>query len=188
MANNANLVSAAKPQVAGAIYRADIGTTLPTDAVTTLDAGFEALGYVSEDGLTNTNSSDSDEVVSWDGDTVLTIEGNKSDTFKFTLLEVLNPAVLKSVYGDSNVSGTLATGITVIANSVPQQSKSWVVDMVMNNNVLKRIVIPCAKVTEVADIVYKKTEAVGYETTISAVPDSSGNTHYEYIKSSSASA
>lgn len=188
MANNANLVSAAKPQVAGAIYKADLGTTLPTDATTSLAAGFTALGYVSEDGLTNSNSSDSETVVSWDGDTVLSIDGEKTDTFKFTLLEVLNEEVLKAVYGNDNVTGTLATGITVKANSDFQENASWVVEMVMNNKALKRIVIPSAKVTEVADIVYKKNEAVGYEITISAVPDSLGNTHYEYIKSASLSA
>ena len=31
------------------------------------------------------------------------------------------------------------------------------------------------------DIVYKDSEAIGYETTLKATPDSSGQTHYEYI-------
>lgn len=188
MANNAKNVSAAKPKIAGAIYKAELGTTLPTDAVSALDPAFKALGYVSEDGLTNSNSSDSETVVSWDGDTVLTVEGEKSDTFKFKLLEVLNVDVLESVYGSENVTGDLDTGITVKANSNPRDNLSWVVDMIMNGGVLKRIVVPNAKVTEVADIVYKRDEAVGYETTLASVPDSEGNTHYEYIKKASLSA
>lgn len=54
--------------------------------------------------------------------------------------------------------------------------------MILNGDTIKRIVIPCAKVTELEDIVYADEEALGYGTTISTTPDASGNTHYEYIK------
>lgn len=86
------------------------------------------------------------------------------------LLEALNPAVLKSVYGDKNVTGTLETGITVKANSDEQQDCCWVIDMVMKNNAAKRIVIPDAAVSAVGDITYSNG-AVGYNTTLTAVPD-----------------
>lgn len=187
MGNNAKYVSAAKPKIAGAIYKAELGTTLPTDATSALDPAFKALGYVSEDGLTNSNSSDTEDIVSWDGDTVLSVEGDKSDKWKFKLLEVLNVDVLKTVYGEENVTGDLDSGITIKANSNPRDNLSWAVDMVMNGGVLKRVVLPNAKISEVADIIYKRKEAVGYETTLSAVPDSEGNTHYEYLAKVSAS-
>ena len=187
MANTATNVTAGKPKIGGAIYRAPIGTTLPTDATTALAAAFVCLGYVSEDGLTNDNTPESENIKAWGGDTVLNVQTGKDDTFGFTLLEVLDVNVLKTVYGDDNVTGTLETGITVKANSKDLTEYVWAIDMVLRNGAVKRITIPNGKVSEVGTITYADGEAVGYETTLQTAADSAGNTHYEYIKRTSGS-
>ena len=184
MANTATNVTAGKPKVGGAIYRAPIGTTLPTDATTALDNAFVGLGYVSEDGLTNDNSPESENIKAWGGDTVLKPQTSKEDTFGFTLIEALNIEVLKTIYGDNNVTGTLATGITVKANNKELDEYVWAIDMVLRGGALKRIVIPDGKVSEVGTITYADGDAVGYETTLGTSPDAEGNTHYEYIQKS----
>lgn len=186
MANTAN-VSVGKPKIGGAIYTAPAGSTLPTDATTALDAAFKCLGYVSEDGLTNSNSPSTETVKAWGGDTVLTILSEREDTFTFKLLEVMDVEVLKAVYGADNVTGTLATGITVRANVSTAPAACWVFDMVLTDGALKRIVVPNANVTELGDIVYRDSEAIGYEVTITAKPGDSSfdyDTHKEYIKAS----
>lgn len=179
-------VTAAKPKVGGAMYVAPAGTALPTDATTALAEAFKSLGYISEDGLTNSNSPESEDIKAWGGDIVLTPITGRPDTYSVKLIESLNVDVLKMVYGDDNVTGTLETGITVKANATDLEEHPIVVDMILRNGVLKRICIPSAKVSEIGEIVYTDADASGYELTLSCQPDADGNTHYEYIKGATA--
>lgn len=181
MANTAANVTVGKPKVGGAIYVAPLGSTLPTDSTTALDAAFKCLGYVSEDGVTNSNSPESDNVKAWGGDTVLVLQTDRPDSFALTLLEGLNEDVLKTIYGSSNVTVDAQGNITVKATADEMTGHAWVFEMIMKGNRAKRTVIPNGTISELGDIVYKDDEAVGYNVTIQDVPDSSGVYHYEYI-------
>lgn len=185
MANTVTNVSAGKPNPAGALYWAPLGTELPTDATTALADAYLPLGYVSEDGLTNSNTRDNDEIHAWGGDSVLNLESNYSDTFKFKLLEILNVNVLKMVFGEANVSGDLAIGITVKANSAERVAGVFVADMAMREGAKKRVVCPNAKLTELGDTVYVDNDVAGYDCTLAAMPggfQGDNDTHKEYIK------
>lgn len=179
--NDSTKVSAGKPMTGGAVSTAPLGTTLPTTATESLAAAFENVGYISDAGVTNSNSPSSTAIKAWGGDTVMDVQTDKPDTFKMALIEAKNVQALKLVYGDDNVTGTLETGIAIKANSKEQAIRSMVIDMLLSNNCAKRIVLPRCKVTAVGDISYTDSGAIAYDTTLSCYPDNNGNTHYEYI-------
>ena len=185
MSNNATYVSAGKPKIGGAVFRAPVGTPLPTSATAALNSAFVGMGYVSSDGVTNGSGITTNAIKSWGGDTVFnTLEG-RDDTFAMNLIESLNPEVLKAFFGDGNVSGTLLSGITVAADGSDLGEHAYVIDMLMRDGALKRIVIPSAGVSETGDVTYKDDDVVAYPLTLSGHPDASGKTHYEYIQSAS---
>lgn len=87
MASN---VTYGKPAIGGAIHIAPIGTKLPTDAKTPLTEQFINLGYISDDGVKNKNTPESDKTKAWGGDVILNIMKGKEDTFGFNLVEAKN--------------------------------------------------------------------------------------------------
>src|SRR5690625_3675018 len=180
--SDAKNVTTAKPKIGGAVHSAPLGTQLPSDAITELDDAFKSLGYISEDGMSNENSPETENIKAWGGDTVANVQTSKEDTFSYTLIESTNINVLKEVYGDDNVTGDLETGIAIKANNKELEEHCLVVDMVLKGGVLKRIVITSGKVAEIGEISYADADAIGYETTVQANPDQDRNTHYEYIQ------
>lgn len=182
MAQIAANVSYAKPAVGGAAYVAPLNTTLPTDAKTALSTAYKALGYISEDGLRNKPQLDTETKKAWGGDVVLNVNKGKTDPFQFTLLEVLNLEVLKTVYGKDNVTGTIDSMITIKSNNAEPQALVWVFDMILKGGILKRVVISNATVTEIGEIVYADSDATGFDLTINAEADTNGDTHVEYIE------
>lgn len=180
--NTVTNVTAGKPKATGAVYRAPITATAPTDPTSALSGDFVCLGFCSDDGVTNSGTMNSENIKAWGGQNVLTTSSSTDDTFKFKLIEALNKDVLKFIYGSANVNGdlTTGTGISVGVNGYSQDDSIIVIDMVMRNNAVKRIVIPSATISEVGEITYKDSEAVGYDVTLACAADAYGKTHYEY--------
>lgn len=170
MANTVDYVSVGKPAGAGAIWRAPLGTTLPTDTDTALDAAFKCLGYCSEDGYVQSTDISTEDIKAWGGDTVDSSQTGKVETHKFTAIESMNPEVLKAAYGDANVTVDNTTHmITVRHNSIDNPASVYVVDMLMRNGGKHRVVIPNAKMTALDDVTFKDDTPIGYGITLTAL-------------------
>ena len=180
--NDATKVTAVKPKVTGAVFVAPLKTALPTDAKTELDPAFKNLGFISDDGIKNENTASSEDVKAWGGAIVNSIQKDKTDKFKMTYIEALNIDVLKFIYGKNNVEGSLEAGITIKVGLEEAEPQVMVIDSVLQGGYLKRVIIPVAKLTEIGEISYSDSETLGYESTVSAFPDSNGFTHYEHIE------
>ena len=179
-----NEVTAGKHKIGGHVYRAPIGSTLPTDAKTALTSDYIDMGYISEDGVTNSTSLEVQEIKDWNGNVVLRIQTSKDDKFKAKFISAMNTEVQKMVYGDENVTGTSVSdtgGLVVKSNAKELEDYIYVFEMVATGNIAHRVVIPCAKPIEVEDITYKSTEAVGYGVTLGCTAyNADGDTHINY--------
>ena len=179
---NTDNVTTGKPKITGAIYRAPLGTTLPTDATTALSGAFAEMGYISDDGVTNSNTPSTTKIKAWGGQIVLIVTSEKPDTFKLKFIEALNSNVLETVYGEDNVTVDAVNGtIAVKANAAALDDYVYVIEEALKGGAKKRIVIPCGELSALGDIVYKDDTAIGYDVTLDALPNSSGDNHYEYI-------
>lgn len=165
------------PLATGAVLAGPAGTAIPVDATTTPNVALLATGYIGEDGVTQTISTDTTNIVAWGGDTVRVIQTSHDVTFKLTFLET-NVAVLKEVYGEDNVTDTTGE-FAVLINSQPLPNRVYVLE-IKDGDRRGRIAIPDGQITERGDVVYVHTDAVKYEVTITAYPDASGNKAYIY--------
>jgi len=177
--NNVENISTGKPQVTGAAFVAPLGSVLPNDAVTQLAPEFVNVGYCAESGLTNSISNETNDVKAWGGDTVLTIQTGRSETYALSLLE-MNQTALKQVFGEGNVTVS-SDSIVVIGNNAVRERYVWVFEILLSAGRIMRIVIPSGKVTEVGDISFVDGEPIKFDLTIAALPDAIGNTSYRYI-------
>lgn len=180
--NNATFVSTGKPNITGAIFRAPLGTPLPTKADDVLDSAFVCLGYASEDGVENTNEMTVSEIKAWGGMIVYRSLDGLTDNFGFKLIESENIEVLKTVYGTNNVTEDASGNVSVAVKAEDPEEGVWVFLMAMRGNVKKMIVIKDGAITAREAITYNDSDPVAYGVTVSAYPDADGKTHDEFFK------
>lgn len=180
MADSAN-VYAAMPAATGALRRAPLGSTGPTGASDALDPAFVDLGYIGEDGFTETNSRDTDKKKAFGGATVKVLQTDYTSTVQFAFLESINADVLKAVFGDDNVTVDGVSGeIEVRKNKKTLPNAMWVIDTIDGDN-KRRSFIPKGQITAVDDVTVTHTDTISYTVTIEAFEDENGDNVIEWV-------
>ena len=179
MADSGNIWAATIPADGAAVYAAPLGTTLPTSATAVLDNAFVDLGWVSEDGVTNSISRETTKHRAWGGEVVKVTQDNYTETVKLTLLES-SADVLSVVYGADNVTESGDT-LTVEHSRLMLERQSFVIDFIDGERA-GRIVIREGQVTELGDVMYVHKDLTRYELTVDVFkPDTADNAVVAYF-------
>lgn len=179
--NDQGNVSFGKPKADGAVFVAPKGTALPTNATSPLDAAFEGMGYVSEDGLVNGVETDTEQVHAWGGKKVLDGQTTFAEMFTVNLIET-NINTLKTYYGAANVTVDGSGNITVKEMGAELPECVVVFELVLTGGRIKRIVIPVARIADRSgEVKYTDGDAIAYPAVFTAFPTADGSTHTEYI-------
>ena len=174
MANLVQNVVAGKPLATGGILSGPKGSPLPTDVSSTIDASIVGVGYISDDGVSESMSRETDKIV----------QSEHSVTYQYTMIEAARAEVNREVYGEPNVAATVATSahgnqlaVKVTAEQLPHMVR---VIEIKDGDARLRIVLPDSQITEVGDVTYQDASIIAYPVTVEAFPDDSGVKAYKY--------
>lgn len=167
------LASNVRVGITGELSVAPVGTAAPTSSVSALNASFKGLGYVSEDGVTETPNDTVENIVAWQNATVVRAVTTESFfTFQMTLIETKGE-VVELYYKGSSVSVVGAGEYKIEVTGAESDPRAFVLD-VIDGSKHYRTYIPNGEVTERGEITYATAEAIGYDITITAYADTNG--------------
>lgn len=141
----------------------------------------KSLGYISEDGITIAADTDTDDISDWSGAIVASPMSSFGETIEVSFLETRD-SVLKSVYGDDNVTTNSGT-TTVRHNKNFTASHLYIFDCVVSDTKVKRVVVPNGVIVERDDMEMNNSDLAAYAPTIKCLPSNAfdGDTMREYI-------
>lgn len=155
----------------GTVQYAVIATAIPDDAYEALNAAFKDVGYITEDGVTESHGTETNDIRAWqNGAVVRRVRTSHVVTYQFTMLET-NDNALGLFYDSYSTAGATKGRATI--TGVEHDEQRFVIDVVDGTDNI-RIVIPNGQITELGDVVYNSGDAVARPVTITAYPESGG--------------
>lgn len=175
---NAAEVGVGAAQVTGAIWVAPKGTTLPTDATTSLAGTWKLLGFTSDAGVTISESRSNNAIRAWEGRyEVYNVVTEYTESVAFTPIQI-NSDVAKLTWGEGNVTVGLNT-IAAAHTAENLEPVCIVIETTPRENIVKRYT-GTFQLVQRGDATLDGTQVDGRQLTFNAIPDTSGVTCYEY--------
>lgn len=186
MTTKANVI-AGKPKVGGAVFRAPLGTPLPTDASTPLPAAFTELGYVSSDGWSRQIDKSYEAIAAWGGDEVSKSRSEHSVGFSLELIEDLNEDAQTAKWGTAAVTVTAASPtvgkkITVAYKGEETEPAVWVLDMDDQGTLHRTVFGNATDTTESFEQTFSDSDVIKLPFEMTVYRDDTGTFFYDYIQ------
>ncbi|MER5461675.1 phage tail protein [Streptomyces sp. NPDC002668] len=164
----------------GAGWTSALGTASPADPLIQPLSPWEPLGAISDDGLVQGFDEDSQEFTPWGFTSPIRTTITKSlRTFKITAWETGRTTVRSLQYRIPVEDLAPVSGLTTFAETAspePDRRAFWFI--VLDGDTSLGFYVPEGEVSDRADVTHKQDAMAGFEWTITAYPDSSGNTVY----------
>ncbi|MEX3609767.1 hypothetical protein VVR12_01805 [Rothia sp. LK2588] len=179
-------VLSAKPASGtGVVFSAPKGTTLPPDALETLNVAFLSNGYVGEDGIKRKVDKKIEKIKAYGDYTVASLVNGNEVSYEFEFLESGNGTTLKTIFGEENVSitppeeGVHGGKVKITHNASLPPTSPFVMDMKSGKTRLREVV-PVGQISVSGDVQFVHNDVIRYSVTIEALSDDKGNNAYSY--------
>lgn len=165
---------------------APLGTTLPSDATTSLPAAWLTAGYCTEDGLTLSTATATTDIAAYGVSVpVRTLVTSQTQTGTITFLEtnLVTQAVYRRLPLPGSTGGPSVTGAGLVSLTEGQtrvQNYAAVFTASDGTNLIRKV-LPNIQITDKTDETISQAAAITYGVTFTAYPDSSGVAVYTYL-------
>lgn len=169
--------------LSGHLYIGDVGVDMPDDTATSLDPDdWTELGYTSEEALSMGVETESSEIRAWQALTaVRTDVTQQTVSFSFSLIQT-NRDTLSTAFNGGSFSAGSTPGDTIFTPPAASTAAEHAfVFEVLDGDIITRIRVSRASVSELGDVVFNKEDATGYEITLTALAAAGDDAPWDLI-------
>lgn len=150
----------------GSVHVAPLGSTVPTDSTTALDAAFIDLGAITEDGVVLSPSQTIEKIMAWQsGKAVRVVKTTDELSVGFTLMQ-LNIDTVPLAFGGGTVSTPALDEYKFVPPAAGTVDERIFLVTWIDGTYTYRLLIPRGMVSETGDISLVKSDSINLDLTV----------------------